>query len=182
MRCSHVSVYIGPCSPRVFGKFGVVLEPVHTEVEKAQGWYGRLSAGLLFELGQECREAFSIVQNLDERFPDERFLDEAAPCFMVVGKTSAGKSTLLQRLTRLPFHPSGQQICTRVAVKVELRQGSGEPKATLQVYRFDEVKGIFVAVGKGKAISMEADSQDVQKEMNALLETEGLSKAPVVGA
>eukprot|EP00438_Fugacium_kawagutii_P007595 Skav200629 [mRNA] locus=scaffold353:17600:18859:+ [translate_table: standard] len=128
-------------------------------------------------MGQICPEAFSLVQDLDERI-----LDEAAPCFMVLGKTSAGKSTLLQRLTRLPFHPSGAQICTRVAVKVELRPGFGDPKAAIAVYRFDEVKGTFVAVGRVKAISMEADSQDVQQEMNALLETEGLSKTAAVGA
>eukprot|EP00438_Fugacium_kawagutii_P020663 Skav217586 [mRNA] locus=scaffold3512:24023:25180:- [translate_table: standard] len=103
----------------------------------------------------------------------------APPCFVVVGKTSAGKSTLLQRLTRLPFFPVDEQICTRMAVKVELRKGLGESKAAIAVCRFED-KDVFVA--GGKAISMEADSQDVQQAMDALLKEQGLSKTPVIGA
>eukprot|EP00438_Fugacium_kawagutii_P036444 Skav213605 [mRNA] locus=scaffold1971:81072:82762:+ [translate_table: standard] len=170
--CIEFAPLLAPVHRGSSGNLGVVLEPVDTQVRKAKGWYGCLSAGFLFELGQKYQQVFSAVKNLDAQLLDD------APCFIVVGKTSTGKSTLLQRLTRLPFHPSGQQICTRAPVKVELRPGLDEPKATLAVYNFD--KGTFA--GDAVEISMEVESQDVQKAMDALLQQHGLSRAPAIGA
>ena len=44
------------------------------------------------------------------------------PFIVVVGATSVGKSTVLRRITKLPFFPEDSDACARVAIKVEVRK------------------------------------------------------------
>jgi hypothetical protein len=45
------------------------------------------------------------------------------PVVVVFGQQSCGKSTLLERIAMVPLFPKGPNICTRLPIKVELRNG-----------------------------------------------------------
>eukprot|EP00438_Fugacium_kawagutii_P009566 Skav212723 [mRNA] locus=scaffold1734:147361:148524:- [translate_table: standard] len=87
--------------------------------------------------------------------------------------TSSGKSTFLQRLTQMPFFPTDRQMCTRVPIKIEMRRGFGEPKATVRVYSYDDKQG-FVAEGAGgESLSIAAACAEVHDTMDSLLKGAG---------
>ena len=44
------------------------------------------------------------------------------PTFLLIGKSSAGKSSLLERLTMLPLFPRSDSLCTRAVVQIRLRR------------------------------------------------------------
>eukprot|EP00438_Fugacium_kawagutii_P034163 Skav226371 [mRNA] locus=scaffold290:198547:199761:+ [translate_table: standard] len=134
---------------------------------------GPLLTGPLLGLGQAC-PSFSLHE-LEETFVHLQELE--VPCFVVAGMTSAGKSTLLQRLTQMPFFPSDEQMCTRVPIKVEMRRGSGEPKATVAVYHYDdEQKMFFEDEADNEPLSIGAAGSEVQQKMTSLLERADISK------
>eukprot|EP00438_Fugacium_kawagutii_P009571 Skav212728 [mRNA] locus=scaffold1734:233416:234507:- [translate_table: standard] len=90
--------------------------------------------------------------------------------------TSSGKSTFLQRLTQMPFFPSDRQMCTKVPIKIEMRRGFGEPKATVRVYSYHDQRGFVADEPEGEALSIAAASTEVQDKMNSLLERAGFQK------
>eukprot|EP00438_Fugacium_kawagutii_P023831 Skav212416 [mRNA] locus=scaffold202:49654:50949:+ [translate_table: standard] len=133
---------------------------------------GPLLTGPLLGLGHACP---AFLPDFEETFGHLQEFE--VPCFVVAGMTSAGKSTLLQRLTQMPFFPSDKQMCTRVPIKVEMRRGSGEPKATVTVYHYDdEHKMFFEDETEGESLSIGAASTEVQQKMKSLLEKAGLAK------
>eukprot|EP00873_Tetraselmis_striata_P001298 jgi/Tetstr1/421562/TSEL_012506.t1 len=64
------------------------------------------------------------------------------PQLVVVGSESAGKSTLLGRLTMMPIFPQHDQLCTRLPIHVRLRRCSVARPPRLEVY--DSVRGATV--------------------------------------
>jgi hypothetical protein len=52
------------------------------------------------------------------------------PTFIVLGSESAGKSTLLERVSMFPIFPRAEAICTRMAIRIELRR-TDEPEPPL---------------------------------------------------
>jgi hypothetical protein len=56
------------------------------------------------------------------------------PQLVVVGSESAGKSTLLGRLTMMPIFPTHDQLCTRLPIHVRLRRCSAPRAPRLEVY------------------------------------------------
>ena len=90
------------------------------------------------------------------------------PSFVVLGSESSGKSTLLERVSMFHMFPRGDGICTRMAIKVELRR---TPKATapeLQVVDLQTQK----PVGRTRIVTLEAGSRDVSKAMEAVIREE----------
>eukprot|EP00438_Fugacium_kawagutii_P013603 Skav202996 [mRNA] locus=scaffold1344:28196:29410:+ [translate_table: standard] len=131
---------------------------------------GPLLTGPLLGLSQAC-PAFASLDNLDEAFRrDLQSEDFQVPCFVVAGMTSSGKSTFLQRLTQMPFFPSNHGLCTRVPIKIQMRRGFGEPKATVRVYSYDDKQGFVADEAEGEFISIAAASTEVQDKMASLLE------------
>eukprot|EP00438_Fugacium_kawagutii_P011438 Skav221332 [mRNA] locus=scaffold1234:17179:18456:+ [translate_table: standard] len=132
---------------------------------------GPLLTGPLLSLSQAC-PAFASLDGLNEAFRQDLLEseDSKVPCFVVAGMTSSGKSTFLQRLTQMPFFPSNHGLCTRVPIKIQMRRGFGEPKATVRVYSYDKQQG-FVAEGSaGDSLSIAAASVEIQDKMDSLLE------------
>eukprot|EP00438_Fugacium_kawagutii_P014242 Skav219451 [mRNA] locus=scaffold2583:27594:28949:+ [translate_table: standard] len=133
---------------------------------------GPLLTGPLLALSQAC-PAFALLDELDEAFRQDLRFEDGVPCFVVAGMTSSGKSTFLQRLTQMPFFPTDGQMCTRVPIKIEMRRGFGEPKATVRVYSYDDKRG-FVAEGAGgESLSIAAACAEVHDKMNSLLKRAG---------
>ena len=56
------------------------------------------------------------------------------PTVVVFGPQNAGKSTLLERLAMLPLFPRGEGLCTRVPIRIRLRQGEAR-KPILKIVR-----------------------------------------------
>ena len=49
------------------------------------------------------------------------------PVIVVIGDESSGKSTILHRISWLPYFPRGENICTRLPILVSLRSGERQP-------------------------------------------------------
>ncbi|CAE7823513.1 PUB34 [Symbiodinium sp. CCMP2456] len=62
--------------------------------------------------------------------PPGHFLEAAAQ-----HKESAGKSTILEQLAKLPLLPRRRTLCTRVAIHMRLRRSPDESSVTLAVYK-----------------------------------------------
>eukprot|EP00438_Fugacium_kawagutii_P023593 Skav205949 [mRNA] locus=scaffold442:64053:65306:+ [translate_table: standard] len=133
-----------------------------------------LEGPLLTGLAGAC-QVFSSVEKLKTLHLEEFDV----PCFIVAGKTSAGKSTLLQRLTRMPFFPVDKQMCTRIPVFVEMRNGSGESNATVTVCTLKK-DSLVAEQSKSEPIPIGATGREVQEKiqslLRSLLEEAGLSK------
>ena len=66
------------------------------------------------------------------------------PSFVVLGSESSGKSTLLERVSMFHMFPRGDGICTRMAIKVELRRTPVAAPPVLQVVHMKTNKPIVL--------------------------------------
>ncbi|CAE7456190.1 klhl3 [Symbiodinium sp. CCMP2592] len=89
-----------------------------------------------------------------------------APFLVVFGAESVGKSSLLQRLSLLPFFPTDRSRCTRMPVRLEIRRTATPHPATLQVWNVRERKW----EGPARSISLEVSESQIHTEMNKLVE------------
>ncbi|CAE7210612.1 Klhl18 [Symbiodinium natans] len=89
-----------------------------------------------------------------------------APFLVVFGAESVGKSSLLQRLSLLPFFPTDKSRCTRMPVRLEIRRTATPHPATMQVWNVVEQKWD----GPARSISLEVSESQIHGEMNKLVE------------
>ncbi|CAE7244321.1 MX1 [Symbiodinium microadriaticum] len=89
-----------------------------------------------------------------------------APFLVVFGAKSVGKSSLLQRLSLLPFFPTDRSRCTRMPVRLEIRRTATPHPATIQVWNVREQKW----EGPARSISLEVSERQIRAEMNKLVE------------
>ncbi|CAE7235462.1 klhl3 [Symbiodinium natans] len=89
-----------------------------------------------------------------------------APFLVVFGAESVGKSSLLQRLSLLPFFPTDKSRCTRMPVRLEIRRTATPHPATMQVWNVAEQKWD----GPARSISLEVSESQIHGEMNKLVE------------
>ena len=69
----------------------------------------------------ELGDIFASLDSLTSFLPNS--LEHwSTPSFVVLGSESSGKSTLLERISMFPMFPRGEGVCTRIAIKVELRR------------------------------------------------------------
>eukprot|EP00043_Microstomoeca_roanoka_P020574 m.251435 g.251435 ORF g.251435 m.251435 type:complete len:1015 (-) comp17184_c2_seq10:447-3491(-) len=64
-----------------------------------------------------------VVAALDTLSSIAVSVDWQPPQIVVVGNESHGKSTMMERLLGFPVFPRAKQLCTRVAIRVQLRRG-----------------------------------------------------------
>ncbi|CAE7335694.1 KLHL4 [Symbiodinium sp. CCMP2456] len=88
-----------------------------------------------------------------------------APFLVVFGAESVGKSSLLQRLSLLPFFPTDRSRCTRMPVRLEIRRTATPYPATMQVWNVRERKW----EGPARSISLEVSEAQIHTEMNKLV-------------
>ena len=94
----------------------------------------------------ELGEIFQTLDALDDALGDllpASMENWQMPSFVVLGSESSGKSTLLERVSMFTMFPRGDDICTRMAFKVELRRTATPCPAVLQVVdlRTEEPRG-----------------------------------------
>lgn len=137
--------------------------------EMNKGWFAYVSdeeASIL-----DFDKAFHALEKLKGPLRDS-LADFQVPYVVVVGNTSVGKSTLLRRLSRFPFFPSGGGICTRMPIRVEIRKPSANEitnTARMSVHSFDATTNKYLEDPKE---SIEIDLKDairtVKKKMEEL--------------
>eukprot|EP00438_Fugacium_kawagutii_P026867 Skav221163 [mRNA] locus=scaffold85:221413:228298:- [translate_table: standard] len=101
--------------------------------ERSEEWFLRVSSGEASVLSLD--KAFQALDKLKE--PLRQSLEGfQIPHIVMVGSTSVGKSTVLRRFTQFPFFPSGDGICTRLPIKVQVRklEGTGDSFAKMSVH------------------------------------------------
>ncbi|CAE8683620.1 unnamed protein product [Polarella glacialis] len=91
------------------------------------------------------------------------------PHLVVFGGESVGKSSVLQRLSLLPFFPTNNTRCTRMPIRVEVRRAATHSPATLSVW---DVRTKSY-VGEPQLISLETSDQEINTKMMSVLETHG---------
>eukprot|EP00930_Biecheleria_cincta_P046873 TRINITY_DN32401_c0_g1_i1.p1 TRINITY_DN32401_c0_g1~~TRINITY_DN32401_c0_g1_i1.p1 ORF type:complete len:630 (+),score=135.12 TRINITY_DN32401_c0_g1_i1:560-2449(+) len=96
------------------------------------------------------------------------------PKIVVIGDESAGKSTILEQLARLPVFPRKKRFCTRLAIHVRLRR-SESINASLSVYNVP-AEGPYVQDGQPMQVPQENGWIWVQEKMASLVEE--LSERP----
>lgn len=91
------------------------------------------------------------------------------PHLVVVGGESVGKSTLLQRLSLLPFFPTDKKRCTRMPVRVKIRRSASAGVATLRICtpRGEQQ-------GEARTISLQDSDAEISKQMHEILRQAGL--------
>eukprot|EP00438_Fugacium_kawagutii_P035401 Skav212561 [mRNA] locus=scaffold2398:38544:40349:+ [translate_table: standard] len=135
-----------------------------------KGWYAFIPRGRSSLLALD--EAFAKLDELKEPLRESLATFEA-PYIIVVGNTSVGKSTLLRRLSHLPFFPSESRMCTRLPIKVEIRKPSKDDgaEAKMSLHAYDEATGRYSDVQhKTRTFGLEAAIEEVRVEMESLLE------------
>ena len=90
------------------------------------------------------------------------------PSFVVLGPESSGKSSLLERLTFFSMFPRDEGICTRMAIKLELRRSRQHDAPTLQLV--DLITQKPADDKPPRTITVEAGERDVQEAMAAAME------------
>ena len=137
------------------------------EKEKAKGWFSYVSTGEASML--DLNKTFKTLDKLEG--PLHRSLKNfQVPFIVVVGATSVGKSTLLRRITKLPFFPSASKICTRVAIKVEARKPEELAEArTCGMLRVWDVKAQKYIHQSQSEILFEQGMDEVRKKMESVL-------------
>eukprot|EP00438_Fugacium_kawagutii_P033463 Skav230616 [mRNA] locus=scaffold1673:39871:43902:+ [translate_table: standard] len=145
--------------------------------EMKRGWFAYISSKKAETSILGLDKAFKTLCNLKEVLR-ESLVDFEIPCFLVVGKTSVGKSTVLQRISQLPFFPSDKTLCTQIPIKVEMRKPNGddEPTARMSVMKWDPRTGEYSKSQECQEISIQDANDKVTKKMRELLEKAGLKK------
>ena len=93
------------------------------------------------------------------------------PIIVVFGAESAGKSTILERIAMIPIFPKGEDLCTRLPIRVRLRNSQQAKKASLVVLE-KKGKGGFKAVGGPGEIDLAKGEDIVRQKMNDIIEKE----------
>jgi hypothetical protein len=88
--------------------------------------------------------------------------------FVVLGPESSGKSTLLERVSMFNMFPRGEGICTRMAIKVELRRTAVAAPPELQVVDLKTQE----PMGKKRIVTLVAGSLDVSAAMEEAIREE----------
>ena len=91
------------------------------------------------------------------------------PHLVVVGGESVGKSSLLQRLSLLPFFPTNSKRCTRMPLRVKIRRSASDGTATLQV-----CNSSGNPEGDSRTISLQDSDAEISKQMHDVLRQAGL--------
>lgn len=92
------------------------------------------------------------------------------PYLVVFGAESVGKSTLLQRLSLLPFFPTYAKRCTRMPIRVEIRRSTTPGLACLAVWAVKTQKYVGEPELISLAISDGTGEKDVTSKMMSILE------------
>ena len=84
--------------------------------------------------------------------------------FMVLGGESSGKSTILERITMLPLFPRAEVLCTRMPIKVQLRNSAVAEPATLRV----QDTSAFLGRKAGQMNEGEVEGEQYEKTISLL--------------
>ena len=114
----------------------------------------------------ELGEIFESLDKLGDILPSSMEAWQM-PSFVVLGSESSGKSTLLERVSMFTMFPRSDGICTRMAIKVELRRGAAKP-AELQVVDLVTQE----PVSEPAIITLEAGERDVRVAMDKAIRAE----------
>ena len=116
----------------------------------------------------ELGEIFESLDSLSDFLPAS-LENWQTPSFVVLGSESSGKSTLLERLSMKPMFPRGEGICTRMAIKVELRRTlAGAEPPQLQVV---DVK-TQQPLGPKMTLALNAGDHDINEAMQQQIRIE----------
>ena len=78
----------------------------------------------------------SAVQSVNSLWPDVDLTFEL-PTVIVIGGRSAGKSSLLENITKCSVFPRHRDVCTKRPIKLQLKQVSSPEAASVQVWYKD---------------------------------------------
>lgn len=122
----------------------------------------QVSATSIQELGD-------LVAMLDSMQPvvSKVITDWAPPHLIVLGSESSGKSTLLERLLKIPIFPRAPSLCTRMPICVKVRRGGPEAEVTLKVLKSDSE----TVVEGPTTLAMGSSEEAVRKIMNKYSES-----------
>jgi GTPase SAR1 family protein len=82
---------------------------------------------------EEAKKYFDTIDRVHEILENAKDLVKEVPSCVVVGMQSAGKSSVLSRISGIPF-PQDSEVCTRVAIELRLRRSTSfENNQTLQI-------------------------------------------------
>jgi Dynamin family. len=70
---------------------------------------------------EEAKLYFNTIDKVHEILESDKNLASDVPSCVVVGMQSAGKSSVLSRISGIPF-PQESGVCTRVAIELRLRR------------------------------------------------------------
>ena len=114
----------------------------------------------------DMNDLFSALDGLNNVLVES--LGEFKPPYLIAfGGESMGKSTLLQRLSLLPFFPTKKSRCTRIPIKVEIRRAAVGGPAIIRVW--DSTKSSFVGKTVQIAVPTSAEDSEVYDRMMALV-------------
>lgn len=111
--------------------------------EKDKGWFalcgqkGQKNRTSLLDFGVPFEKLEKLEGPLKESI--EGFEDKV-PTIVAVGATSVGKSTLLHRITQIPFFLMEKGFCTCIPTRMEIRKSQNDhgPIASISVYNWDD--------------------------------------------
>ena len=108
----------------------------------------------------------ACLEDIAEHLPAVSF---KLPCVIVVGGKSAGKSSLLEMITKCPIFPRHSDFCTKLPIKLRLR-----PAATLAQ------KSVSIRVGSQQQ-QQELELSEIAARIDRLMtETDGISSQEVI--
>mmetsp|Transcript_8207 Transcript_8207/g.15445 ORF Transcript_8207/g.15445 Transcript_8207/m.15445 type:complete len:625 (+) Transcript_8207:148-2022(+) len=93
---------------------------------------------------EQAKIYFNTIDKVHEILETARDLVKEVPSCVVVGMQSAGKSSVLSRISGIPF-PQDSEVCTRVAIELRLRRSvssdsDGKKKLQVKAGETSEVK------------------------------------------
>ncbi len=110
-------------SPLTRVAMGTVLKPNNGLRKRAQQWR-EAHGGAAHDTPRLQILNSSIVESLDSVWEEISQLNLNPPTIFATGNESAGKSTLLEVITGFPILPRDARLCTRAAIRVQLRRGA----------------------------------------------------------
>ena len=82
---------------------------------------------------EQAKLYFNTIDKVHEILESAKDLVKEVPSCVVVGMQSAGKSSVLSRISGIPF-PQDSEVCTRVAIELRLRRSlTTDAKKTIQI-------------------------------------------------
>lgn len=96
------------------------------------------------------------------------------PVVVVFGAESCGKSTLLERIAMQPLFPTGDDICTRLPIVVELRNEPAPTQPTISIWEKSPSGGADKDLGGPGALDADEDdaAELVRRTMDAVIKRE----------